>query len=130
MYLLNFITFFNIVLKDHENFDVSIQQHRKNFNDDYLKSIPYAVFCGSLNALQCCHVIIGENYYHFTTCTEAIDFLFKLFISLKIDYPGMTAHLWAFFQHYVYKLEKERRTVASRLINEFVCQLENAPKVA
>ena len=82
------------------------------------------------NSLQCCHVIIGENCYHFTRFIDAIDVLFRLFISLKVEYSIIiSAHLWAFFQRHVYKLDTERRTVARRVINEFICELENISQV-
>ena len=93
------------------------------FTDPYLQSTPYVVFCGNLDDLTCCHVLYEKECYNFTDCIEAIDFLFKLFLVLKVSYPHMTAHLWAYFQHDVFGMGKVRRTVGSTPIEEFLTEL-------
>ncbi|XP_031777345.1 uncharacterized protein LOC107981981 [Nasonia vitripennis] len=95
-------------IRDHEHFDDGITEHRAKFTDSYFKDLPFAVFCGPLSSLQCCHVVIDDIRYHFNNCIDAKDFLFKFCIVLKIDYPVITTHLWAFFQTHVFEIIKER----------------------
>lgn len=95
------------------------------FNASYgLTETPYVVFCGLIEDLTCCHVVFSGVIYTFSAPHEAIDCCFKIFFSLRVDYPWTCQHIWSFFQLYVYKIEKAKKTVAVRIISELSIELD------
>lgn len=84
---------------------------------------PYVVFCGELKNLSCCHVVLDKNIiYNVDTPINAIDITFKLFFSLKLEFPIACKHIWSFLQKYVYDM-KEKSMVAQKLISELIVKL-------
>lgn len=64
----------------------------------------YIVHCGLLNDTKCCHVIIDNLIYDFESIVAAVDYLYKLFFVLKLEYPDLSSHIWAFIQKYLYDM--------------------------
>lgn len=84
------------------------------------------MFCGPLESLECCHIVIGEIKYDFDNCIDAIDLLYKSFFTLNAGSPVMSCHIWAFFQRYIYNMEAEKKTLAVRPITELIVLLDQA----
>lgn len=116
-------------------FSITIFQNHDKFNDCKsntaekcesfnFEETPYIVCCGPLERLQCCHIVWKDLQYDFNNITAAVDVLYKSFFVLQIDFPFASAHIWCFLQKYVYRMEKSRRLIAVRIINELIVELD------
>lgn len=68
--------------------------------------------------------MLKEILYTFSTASDAVDCCFKLFVAIKVEYPFQCAHIWAFYQRFVYQIPFMRKTVGSKVIDELIVELE------
>ncbi|OXU22871.1 hypothetical protein TSAR_010190, partial [Trichomalopsis sarcophagae] len=115
---------------NHESFEQLIltlqnQQHKLSESDQILLKQPHVVLCGPLDNVTCSHVKIDRFIFDFKTCVEAVDFLYKSFFVLSIDYPSTCPHVWSFLQKHIFEMDKERRLIGISKINLLVSDLQN-----
>lgn len=84
---------------------------------------PFVIICGPLNDILSSHVVIGKIIYDCTTPVEAVDFCFKSFFALHIDYSLACPHLWSFFQKFVFEIKGYKSVTASHQISALCSEL-------
>lgn len=82
----------------------SLQGHRDLMKKHGWTFQPLIVAVGDLRNLQACYVVINTTKYLFQSLLAAVDFCFKSFYALKLEYPLESRTVWSFFDNYVYKI--------------------------
>lgn len=67
------------------------------------------------------HIIIGNTRYNLDTVIKAIDTCFKCMWTLQCGYPVETSHVWIFFEHLVYNIDK---TPSIGMVTDLIADLK------
>lgn len=113
----------DLFLQNHDELELLKNEYLVKYEGYNLRDQPYVVCCGSLNKLQCCHVIFNNLEYNFKNVVYAVDFIYKLYFVLSVDFTLASSHIWGFIQKHVFSMEKERRLVGVRASNELSAEI-------
>jgi len=87
---------------------------------------PVLVFVGPLEKLESFHVLVGVDIlYTYTSVLDAVDFAFKLFFSIDVQYPPVAYQVWIFVQIVFYNL-KTSADVISRGTEFLITELSSS----
>ncbi|KAJ8665950.1 hypothetical protein QAD02_007612 [Eretmocerus hayati] len=90
----------------------------------YREEHPYFVYCGELHNLECCHVIVSGRTYDSKFAVEAVDFLFKLFLVIKLPWPLACPQVWSSLMKWKYEIVKTRKIASGASVNDLINDLK------
>lgn len=106
-----------IIFQSHEQLQRQVDLLLEYNVSKKLGTQPFVVICGPLSDIKCCHVIAGKIISECPGPKEAVDLCFKLFFTLRMEYPPGAVHLWSVIHRLVFGLAKQKKTIAGTLID-------------
>ena len=96
-----------------------------------LTCYPYVIFCGPIENITQCYVIINGEKYAFEEPETALDSCFQILVALR-SFPFACDYLWVFFKKLIFSLDcsgKEKFSKVSSFIVEIKKLAELESKV-
>lgn len=73
-----------------------------------LISVPLTIMVGSLENVQASYVLLNDYKYKFSDPMEAIEYSFKLYKTLHLEFPIINKHVWSFIQKRIFQITLNR----------------------
>ena len=82
----------------------------ENFHKEHKISFmpPLVVFCGTIEDVKQCFVLINGYRHKFSHILQAVQFCFKSFKAFQLDFPELCKAAWSFIQRRIYKINLNR----------------------
>lgn len=78
---------------------------------------PFIIIIGHLNNIKKIYAVFDEIKYQYENLISAVELCYKTFISLQLDYPPGSGHIWSFMQLDLYLQKDEHKAYAKDKIN-------------
>ena len=85
---------------------------------------PYIILCGPLHSVEASYVVVDTVFYKLDSPLRAVDFCFKLFYFMNIEYSTACPHIWSFLHKHIFEITGYKNTVASQKILNIVTELQ------
>lgn len=110
------------------NYEAKLEEITAKYYNSELTIQPFLICVGhTLNSVTDYYVHFDKILYKFDSFLHALDFCFKLFHVLHLEYPKACQGPWTFIQKYIYEISTDSDSTSSNissLIN-FLSSVEN-----
>lgn len=73
-----------------------------------LESSPFIILCGRIEDVKKCFVVVNNFKFPADNLTKAVEFCFKCYKALQLDFSECCKHVWNFIQKRPYKISLDK----------------------